>query len=55
MARPEGLEPPTTGFESAVEGTAPSGTTEATIGVPPGSEFYLVAAENSTCGAGPKR
>src|SRR2546422_5812145 len=43
------------GIFSAVEGTAPTGTPGSTVGMPPGSEFYLIAGNNSTCGVGPKR
>jgi hypothetical protein len=43
------------GMFSAVEGTAPSGTPGPTLSMPPGSEFYLIAGDNSTCGVGPRR
>jgi hypothetical protein len=42
------------GTFSTVAGTAPSGTPGATIGMPPGVEFYLVAGSNGSCGVGPR-
>lgn len=40
-------------FDNVV-GTAASGASGLTIGMPAGSDFYLVAARNSACGLGPK-
>ena len=42
------------GTFTTVAGTAPSGTPGATVGTPPGSEFYLVAGSNASCGVGPR-
>jgi hypothetical protein len=43
------------GMFSTVVGATPSGTTGLTIPMAPGNRFYLVAAQNSACGVGPKR
>ena len=42
------------GIFNTVAGTAQNGTAGATLTPPPGSEFYLVAGSNSSCGLGPK-
>ncbi len=42
------------GIFNTVAGTAPSGTPGLTLGMPQGSEFFLVAGSNSSCGLGPK-
>src|SRR2546426_3453420 len=42
------------GIFTTVAGMAPSGTPGSTVSMPPGSEVYLVAGNNSTCGVGPK-
>jgi hypothetical protein len=43
------------GMFRTVVGTVASGTVGATLGTPPGVEFYLVAGRNSVCGIGPKQ
>jgi len=42
------------GIFNAVAGTAQSGTAGTTVTMPPGSEFYLVAGSNPSCGIGPR-
>jgi hypothetical protein len=42
------------GSFTTVAGTASSGTTGLTLAMPPGTEFYLVAGRNATCGVGPR-
>jgi hypothetical protein len=42
------------GIFNTVAGTAQSGTPGSTVSMPPGSEFYLVAGSNPTCGLGSK-
>lgn len=42
------------GSFDSVAGTTDNGTTSLTIAMPPGSEFFLVASSNSSCGVGPK-
>jgi hypothetical protein len=42
------------GTFNTVAGTAQSGTPGSTVGMPPGSEFYLVAGSNTSCGIGPR-
>jgi hypothetical protein len=43
------------GSFDTVAGTAQSGASGWTAGMPPGVEFYLVAGSNSICGVGPRR
>ncbi len=42
------------GTFSTVAGTAQSGASGSTVGMPPGNEFYLVAGSNTSCGVGPR-
>ncbi|HYV85336.1 MAG TPA: hypothetical protein VFB49_05460 [Patescibacteria group bacterium] len=43
------------GSFTTVAGTASSGAAGLTLAMPPGTEFYLVAGRNATCGVGPMR
>ena len=47
-ARPDGT------FDTII-GTATSGTGGLSVAMPPGTDYFLVAARNSVCGLGPKR